>query len=333
MQFHEPVNKFPDYVRCLVKRLQSLCPTLGKVKIAEILARGGLHLAVSTAGRMRKEQGGADPATLDKPTPGEPMAGEPGTEACRNNARPRANKPRVVTAKRPNHVWHVDLHDGAHRRPPLDQLAAVRHAAVLAVLLVACRGGRSLHVPHHGRHGLQAASHLRGGGRAFLGRVVRKAGVAPKYLICDQGPQFACGGFEFWCERKGIRPRYGRGPARQHRHRGTVDPDDQERMHAAALGPLSPREAHARACLLQRVVQRGASAHEFGWTNAARGLPPPAASQRRPALRAQGRWPRASPCATPCTLVKGQPGARLELEVTHYKGRKHLPLVTLLRAA
>lgn len=28
LQFHEPVNEFPDYVRCLVKRLQALCPTL-----------------------------------------------------------------------------------------------------------------------------------------------------------------------------------------------------------------------------------------------------------------------------------------------------------------
>src|SRR5581483_1017096 len=44
----EPINKFPDFVRYLVQRLQTHCPRLGKVKIAQILARAGLHLAVST---------------------------------------------------------------------------------------------------------------------------------------------------------------------------------------------------------------------------------------------------------------------------------------------
>src|SRR5712692_3509576 len=44
----EPVNKFPDFVGYLVRRLKILCPTLGKVKIAQILARAGLHLAPTT---------------------------------------------------------------------------------------------------------------------------------------------------------------------------------------------------------------------------------------------------------------------------------------------
>jgi transcriptional regulator with XRE-family HTH domain len=39
VQIHEPVNKFPDFVRYAVQRLKTLCPTLGKVKIAEILCR------------------------------------------------------------------------------------------------------------------------------------------------------------------------------------------------------------------------------------------------------------------------------------------------------
>jgi len=39
-----PVNKFPDFVAHLVRRLQVLCPRLGKVKIAQVLARAGLHL-------------------------------------------------------------------------------------------------------------------------------------------------------------------------------------------------------------------------------------------------------------------------------------------------
>ncbi len=39
VQLREPVNKFPAFVRYLVQQLKALCPTLGKVKIAQILAR------------------------------------------------------------------------------------------------------------------------------------------------------------------------------------------------------------------------------------------------------------------------------------------------------
>jgi len=54
VQLREPVNKFPDFVRHVVQRLKTLCPTMGKVKLAQVLARAGLHLGVTTVGRMLK---------------------------------------------------------------------------------------------------------------------------------------------------------------------------------------------------------------------------------------------------------------------------------------
>ena len=84
LQLREPVNKFPDFVRYIVQRLKTLSPAMGKVKIAETLCRAGLHLGVTTVGRILKEEPQSNPA--DEP---------PST--------------RVVTAKHPNHVWHVDL--------------------------------------------------------------------------------------------------------------------------------------------------------------------------------------------------------------------------------
>ena len=84
LQLSEPVNKFPDFVRYIVQRLKTLSPSMGKLKIAETLCRAGLHLGVTTVGRILKE----DP----RPDPGD-----------------AAPSTRVVTAKRPNHVWHVDL--------------------------------------------------------------------------------------------------------------------------------------------------------------------------------------------------------------------------------
>ncbi len=80
-----PVNRFPDLVRYLVRQLKILCPSMGKVKLAQVLARAGLHLAPTTIGRILKEQ------PFPKPQSPTKAAG------------------RVVTARYPNHVWHVDL--------------------------------------------------------------------------------------------------------------------------------------------------------------------------------------------------------------------------------
>ena len=44
----EPVNKFPDFVRYAVQRLKALCPSLGKIKITDMLCRAGLHLGTTT---------------------------------------------------------------------------------------------------------------------------------------------------------------------------------------------------------------------------------------------------------------------------------------------
>jgi len=87
VQLPEPVNKFPDFVRDSVQRLKSLCPSLGKVKIAGVLARAGLHLGSTTVGRIVKEPPAAPPPVSEIPETDE----------------------RLVTAKRPNHVWNVDL--------------------------------------------------------------------------------------------------------------------------------------------------------------------------------------------------------------------------------
>ena len=84
LQLRKPVNKFPDFVRYIVQRLKTLSPSMGKVKIAETLCRAGLHLGATTVGRILKEASQPGPGDL---TP----------------------SPRVVTAKRHNHVWHIDL--------------------------------------------------------------------------------------------------------------------------------------------------------------------------------------------------------------------------------
>lgn len=57
------------------------------------------------------------------------------------------------------------------------------------------------------------------------------------------------------------------------------------------------------------------------------------AACRRPRFEPRQQWPVGSGCASPPAKVRGQPGVRLQLAVDYHQGRKHLPIVTLKRAA
>ena len=59
-------------------------------------------------------------------------------------------------------------------------------------------------------------------------------------------------------------------------------------------------------------------------------LPP---ANRQPRCEPRSRWPRKSRCAKPQTLVAGKPGDEFTLKIDFVNGRKHLPIVTLKRAA
>ena len=85
VQIREPVNRFPDFVGYLVRRLKALCPSMGTRRIARVLARAGLHLGATTVRRMLRPS----PKRASSPT--------------------AKGIPRVVTARHPNHVWHLDL--------------------------------------------------------------------------------------------------------------------------------------------------------------------------------------------------------------------------------
>jgi transposase InsO family protein len=183
------VNKFPDFVRYLVCRLKMLCPTMGKVRIAQVLARAGLHLGKTTIERYIKEkhtepeEGAVDTVTDDE-------------AQC------------VVAARYPNHVWHVDLTTVPvavgfwvpWRPQALQQcwpfcwwLAIVIHHYSRRVMGFAVFRKQPTSVDI----------------RAFLGRLMARSRTRPKYIICDEGTQFWNPGFKQWCKRKNITPRFG----------------------------------------------------------------------------------------------------------------------------
>ncbi len=172
VQLPEPVNKFPDFVRYNVQRLKSLCPSMGKGKIAGVLARAGLHLGSTTVGRIVKEPP-APPPVSEKPETDE----------------------RHVTAKRPNHVWNVDLTTvpicGGFWVPwsPLTLPQCWPFCWWVAIVL-----------DHYSRRviGFAVFSNLPSSEdiQAFLDRTIRISGASPKHLISDKGGQFWCDGFK-----------------------------------------------------------------------------------------------------------------------------------------
>jgi len=184
VQIREPVNKFPEFVRYTVQRLKTLCPGLGKVKIAQMLCRAGLHLGATTVGRIIKE------------SPHPPPRRAPVTTG------------RVVTAKRPNHVWHIDLTavpvGGGFWAPWLP--FALPQSWPFCFWLVVI-------VDHFSRCVIGFAAFSKRPSslavRTFIGKAAARILATPKYLICDKDSIFWCTAFKRWCKRNAIRPRYG----------------------------------------------------------------------------------------------------------------------------
>lgn len=302
-----PISRFPDLVAHLVQRLKATCPTLGKKKIAETLARAGLHLGVSTVGRMLKR---------DLPKDAVPEVAVP--------------SPRRVKAKAPNDIWHLDLTAvptaagfwvpwfpfAKLLRWPFAWWVAVAadHASRLVVGFAVFARRPSSH---------EVAS--------FLSRATRCAEATPRTVITDHGNEFA-GEFRRRCRRRGIRRRLGKVgehgsiaiverfirtlkaectlrilvPFRMAEMRSELDSYavwyNEHRPHEA-LGGRTPLEVYTRA--------------------------PPANEQ--PRFEPRLRWPRRARCAAPNVPVTGTPGAQLELVVRKLANKKHLPVIEIRR--
>jgi transposase InsO family protein len=184
VQVRDPVNKFPEFVAYIVRRLKVLCPSMGKTKIAQVLCRAGLHLGSTTVQRMLQ------PKPRPRPTP------------------VSSSFLRVVTAKRPNHVWHCDLTTvptsigfwtswfpySLPQRWPFAwwvTVAVDHYSRRIMGFAVFENQPSSLEV------------------KTFLGRAASAAWTTPKHLISDHGKQFAADDFRQWCDRRGIRQRFG----------------------------------------------------------------------------------------------------------------------------
>jgi transposase InsO family protein len=189
----EPVNKYPDYVRHGIRRIKVLFPFLGKEKISELLCKAGLHVASSTIGRILKEA----PKKLD-----EPVLDVPQEEATKKKEGP------IVTAKYPNHVWHIDL----TVVPILGRFAVALLPKVLPqrwpfgwrVFVVVDHFSRKamgfkVYKDKPSSEEIQEA----------LDEIIRESDSKPKHIISDRGTQFDCRPFHDWCYERKIKWRHG----------------------------------------------------------------------------------------------------------------------------
>ncbi len=308
VQLREPVNKFPDFVRYIVQRLKILNHAMGKVKIAETLCRAGLHLGVTTVGRILKEVPQSDPG----------------------DAAPCI---RIVTARHPNHVWHVDL--------TAVSTSAGFWAPWLPFALPQCWPfcwWVVVVIDHHSRRVMGIDLFTNNPAslsiQSFLESAIVDACAAPKYIICDKGQQFWCGAFKDWCDRQGITPRFG--AVGQHGSIALVERFILSLKNECTWIILVPLRSES----FRRELMWYAD-----WFNQDRphsaldGKTPhevyhyllPACE--RPRYEPRARWPRSAPCASPHAPLADHRGAPIRLDVRYHRGRKHLPIVDLRRAA
>jgi transposase InsO family protein len=180
----EPVNKFPDFTAYLVKRLGILCPTLGNVKIAHILARAGFHLGATTVRRMKQDTRWPEPRGVSQAAP------------------------HIVSAKRPNQLWHIDL----TTVPTALGFWVSWLPFALPQVWPFC-WWLAIAVDHISRRIMGFAVYRMppssASVRRFLEAAHRGAGEIPQDLVSDQGTQFTEREFKLWCRRHGIRHRFG----------------------------------------------------------------------------------------------------------------------------
>jgi len=311
VQMPAPVNKFPEFVRYVARRLKTLCPTMGRVKMAQTLARAGLHLGSTTVGRILKQK------PWHEPPVGRLQAN---TEGC------------VVTARHPNHVWHGDL-----TTVPIGGFWTSWLPFSLPQCWPFC-WWVAVAVDHFSRRGMGTAHFdqqpTSEAVRAFLGRTMAKTSKVPKYLICDRGCQFDSAGFRRWCRRKRIRPRYG--AIGKHGSIAVVERiilTMKTLLGCLLLVPYSRESFHRELNAIIEWYNRHRPHEWLGGRTPNEVYHGTFPGHRRPRYEPRARWPRGSPCAKPWALVRGRPGARLALEVRFYRGRRHLPVITLRRAA
>ena len=168
----------------------------------------------------------------------------------------------------------------------------------------------------------------------FLGTVIRRSGSKPKYIIADKGKEFFCKPFKCWCQRKGIRPRYG--AVGKHGSIAIIERFirslKSECTRKITVPFILDQMRHEVACYATWFNQHRPHSALGGRTpmEVYLGLSP---ANEAPRFEPRTRWPRKSRCASPVVVIKGRRGVRLKVVLSRFENRPYPPVVELQRAA
>jgi len=303
----EHPSKYPDYIRQAVQRVTTWYPHFGKKRIAGLLARMGLHLAVSTIGRIRGEPP-IHPATVDgQPSPPDDEPAKPGEET------------KEIAAYYPNHVWNIDL-------------TLVPTMFGLQSGLVDDVKKQQYPYCYHVLNVLDQFSRRLMGSVMFLkeptsmeitdalGGIIHREGASPKHIICDRGSQFTSGDFKKWCKDAEIKPRYGALGSK-------ASIAVTERLHLTMKNEFTRK---LDVTLVETNFQRDLDDFRT-WYNRFRphsylggATPDEKYSGQTPANTLPRFEPRA--LAKPRVELRGKPGQRVQFDIDFVGGNKLLPI-------
>jgi len=145
---------------------------------------------------------------------------------------------------------------------------------------------------------------------------------------------FTSDGFRGWCRRREIRLRYG--AVGEHGSIAIVERFIRSMKHECTRRLVVPLRRERTRREIAFYVERH-NAHRPHSALAVRtpdevynGLPPACA---KPRLELRPRWPAESKCASPQAPIDRDSPHEAHLEVSFLGGRRHLPIVSLRRAA
>jgi transposase InsO family protein len=282
---------------------------MGKVRIANVFARAGLHLGVTTVRRMLKHP------------PAEPII----PIACSETSG------RTVVARYPHHVWNIDL----TTVPIASGFWAPWFPFALPQCWPFCWWILVI-VDHFSRAAIGFALFPRQPSAeqvcTALHRAATQVGRAPKYTVSDQGVQFRHD-YRQWCARRGVKPRFGAvgrygsvalierfiRTMKQEGTRRILVPFRFDKMRAELSRffrwyNLFRPHTHLRGATPAEVLMRRRPAN------------------RKPRLEPRARYPATGACAVPRVKARAT-GCQLTLVPGTFEGARHLPVVRLRKAA
>jgi transposase InsO family protein len=324
VQVRKPVNRFPEFVRVIVRELRASLPSMGKVRIAQILARAGVHLAASTVKRMIRER---TEAPAPPPSPSDTSSEVAGEKTSEREKR--AQSGRTVAARHPHHVWNIDF-----TIVPTVAGLWVQWFPFACLQCWPFVWWVAVVVDHFSRAVVRAEAFRKEPTAAdlcaLLDRAVTETGRAPKYTVTDQGVQFRKE-FREWCARRNVSPRFGAigkhgSIALVERFMRTLKDEGFRKI----LVPFGIEEVRSELAATVRWYNEHRPHRALHGATPAEVCDGRIPANEKPGLETRTRYPLARSGAKGLARRCAKP---FVLDMTFVDGRKHLPIVALKRAA